>query len=42
MRAGKAAPGSIGVLLRKGVWSMWRFGDRADQPIDLSNAVRFA
>jgi len=33
--------GTIGVLLTKGQWTMWRFGDRADQPIDLTKGVRW-
>jgi hypothetical protein len=33
--------GTIGVLLTKGTWTMWRFGDRADQPIDLTKGVRW-
>ena len=33
--------GSIGVLLRKGAWSLWRFGDRPGDPIDLTQAVRW-
>lgn len=34
--------GTIGVVLRKGDWTMWRFQDRADQPVDLANAVRWS
>lgn len=34
--------GSIGVLLRKGEWSLWRFGDRPSDRIDLAKAQRWA
>ena len=33
--------GSIGVVLRRGNWSLWRFGDRPGQRIDLANARRW-
>jgi len=29
-------------VLRKGDWTMWRFQDRADQPVDLANGVRWS
>jgi hypothetical protein len=33
--------GSIGVTLRKGAWSMWRFGDRPDDDVNLTQARRW-
>jgi hypothetical protein len=33
--------GTIGVTLTKGKWTMWRFGDRVDQPVDLTQGVRW-
>jgi hypothetical protein len=38
-----AAPlGTIGVLLRKGVPSVWRFGDRPEQTVDLTTGRNWA
>ena len=34
--------GSIGVVLRKGDWKMWRFGDRPGDDIDLAGGRRWA
>ena len=34
--------GSIGVVLRKGDWKMWRFGDRPGDDIDLARGRRWA
>jgi hypothetical protein len=40
--ANPATPaGSIGVVLRKGEPTLWRFGDRPDQQIDLTQARRW-
>jgi len=32
----RLALGSMGVILRRGVWSLWRFGDKASQRVDLT------
>jgi hypothetical protein len=34
--------GTIGVLIRKGDWTLWRFGDRPGDDVDLSQGVRWA
>jgi len=33
--------GTIGGTLTKGKSTMWRFGDRVDQPVDLTQGVRW-